>query len=321
MSSTCPEACQPGIQPTRIIAHRGASGYLPEHTAAAKILAYGLGADFLEQDVVACRDGTLVVLHDHTLDDVSNVAERYPGRARRDGRHYVIDFSYPELAELELCERRASGTAALQYPGRFPYRSGQFRILPLPDEIRLIAGLNATTGRRVGVYPEIKLPAWHAAEGIDLTRLVNDCLADARGLLTGPVFVQCFDEAALRRLGTELECDWPLIQLLDHESTLQLARQPDRIDAIADYAAGLGLPFECLLDRSADGTPAPTVLCQRLQASGLLLHPYTLRRDVPPPAGIGYLAALEFLIRELGVDALFCDQPDDAIRVRDGSVV
>ncbi len=81
-----------------VIAHRGASGYLPEHTLVGKALAYGLGADYLEQDVVATRDAQLVVLHDLHLDDVSDVAQRFPGRHRDDGLHYVIDF---DLAELQ----------------------------------------------------------------------------------------------------------------------------------------------------------------------------------------------------------------------------
>ena len=65
-----------------LIAHRGASGYLPEHTLPAKALAYGLGADFLEQDVVATRDDELVVLHDIHLDTVTDVALRFPERSR-----------------------------------------------------------------------------------------------------------------------------------------------------------------------------------------------------------------------------------------------
>src|SRR5690606_12727821 len=79
--------------PPFVIAHRGASGYLPEHTREAKVLAYGQGADYLEQDVVATVDGRLVVLHDVCLDDVTDVARRFPERRRQDGRFYVIDFT------------------------------------------------------------------------------------------------------------------------------------------------------------------------------------------------------------------------------------
>ncbi|MDH5620361.1 MAG: glycerophosphodiester phosphodiesterase family protein, partial [Gammaproteobacteria bacterium] len=71
-----------------VIAHRGASGHLPEHTLPAKALAYAMGADYLEQDIVATRDDRLIVVHDIHLDRVTDVAARFPGRARDDGRYY-----------------------------------------------------------------------------------------------------------------------------------------------------------------------------------------------------------------------------------------
>ena len=102
-----------------IIAHRGASGYLPEHTLAAKILAFEMGADFLEQDIVASRDDELIVLHDVLLDRVSDVATKFPGRHRDDGRYYVRDFDLDEIRTLSAWERmNADGTAV--YPGRYP---------------------------------------------------------------------------------------------------------------------------------------------------------------------------------------------------------
>jgi len=102
-----------------IIAHRGASGYLPEHTLPAKALAYAMGADFLEQDVVATRDDQLVVLHDIYLDRVTNVAERFPGRAREDGRYYARDFDLGEMRTLKVTERLDAGGLPV-YPHRFP---------------------------------------------------------------------------------------------------------------------------------------------------------------------------------------------------------
>ena len=104
--------------PPFVIAHRGASGYLPEHTREAKVLAYGQGADYLEQDVVATSDGRLVVLHDICLDEVTNVAQRFPGRHRADGRYYVIDFTLDELKTLMLVERRRIDTGERVFPGR-----------------------------------------------------------------------------------------------------------------------------------------------------------------------------------------------------------
>ena len=87
-----------------VIAHRGASGYLPEHTLPAKAMAYAQGADYLEQDLVMTKDDRLVVLHDHYLDRVTDVAQRFPQRARQDGRFYAIDFTLAEIKSLKFTE-------------------------------------------------------------------------------------------------------------------------------------------------------------------------------------------------------------------------
>src|SRR6056297_3228481 len=75
-----------------VIAHRGASGYLPEHTLPAYAMAYGIGADYIEQDVVLSRDHQPVVLHDVHIDTTTDVAVQFPDRKRKDGRYYAIDF-------------------------------------------------------------------------------------------------------------------------------------------------------------------------------------------------------------------------------------
>jgi glycerophosphoryl diester phosphodiesterase len=315
LSSTCPD---PARQ-TRVIAHRGASGYLPEHTAVAKTLAYGLGADFLEQDVVATADGVLVVLHDIFLDDVSDVAVRFPDKRRDDGHFYVIDFTFAELQTLSLRERRSPGSSGPLYPTRFPFDSGLFRIVRFEEEVRLIAGLNRATGRKVGLYPEIKEPAWHERHGIDLAQRVVQTLEDTRDLVSGPVFVQSFDRDALNGPAWSGGCPWPRIQLLELADAKALDSRPGELEAIAGYAAGVGLPFETLIDRSGQGRLRPSPLADALAEAGLLIHPYTMRRDAPPAGGIDYWSALRFLIRELAVDAIFCDQPDDAIRLRSGT--
>ncbi|MEE8539261.1 MAG: glycerophosphodiester phosphodiesterase, partial [Woeseiaceae bacterium] len=152
-----------------IIAHRGASGYLPEHTLEAKALAYGMGADYLEQDVVVSRDDQLIVLHDIHLDRVTDVAERFPDRHRADGRFYVRDFDLDEIQSLRVWERLNSKGDAVEFPNRYPARSGNFRIASFEEELEFIAGLNRSSGRSVGIYPEIKRPAWHQADGVDMS--------------------------------------------------------------------------------------------------------------------------------------------------------
>ena len=134
-----------------VIAHRGASGYLPEHTLAAKKLAFEMGSDYLEQDIVASRDDALLVLHDIHLDRISDVAEKFPDRHRADGRFYARDFDLDEIRQLQAWERmKADGTAV--YPGRYPARTADFRIHTLAEEFELIAALNdrMDLGRSIG---------------------------------------------------------------------------------------------------------------------------------------------------------------------------
>ena len=118
-----------------VIAHRGASGYLPEHTLEAKALAHGQAADFIEQDVVLTKDDVPVVLHDVHLDAVCDVADRFPERRRDDGRFYALDFTLAELRTLRFSERRDPQTGRQVFPGRFPAGTGTFRIATLAEEL------------------------------------------------------------------------------------------------------------------------------------------------------------------------------------------
>jgi glycerophosphoryl diester phosphodiesterase len=158
-----------------VIAHRGASGYLPEHTLEAKTLAYAMKPDYIEQDVVMTKDDQLVVLHDHYLDRVTDVAERFPNRARADGRYYAIDFTLAEIKTLRVTEGfdiDAQGNKVAGFPDRFPLWKGDFTVPTLAEEIELIQGLNKTLGYNIGIYPEIKAPWFHRHEGKDISQAV-----------------------------------------------------------------------------------------------------------------------------------------------------
>ena len=301
-----------------VIAHRGASAYLPEHTLVAKALAHGLGADYIEQDVVATRDGVLIVLHDIYLDLVTDVAERYPERRRDDGHFYVIDFVLDELRELGIMERRREDEDRAQFPGRFPRESMRFPIATLEEELTLIQGLNKSTGRVAGIYPEIKDPAWHLAHGIDLSHMLLTTL-ESFGYTTADddAFVQSFDAAELRRVREGLGSKLQLTQLLggrDDTSSEALAR-------IAEYANGLGLPYQQLIDAPSGPTTQLRVSALRkaIEDAGLSVHPYTLRADNLPPFEPDFVELLSFLFDDAKVEGLFCDHPDLAVKVRDGS--
>jgi glycerophosphoryl diester phosphodiesterase len=300
-----------------VIAHRGASGYLPEHTLEAKALAYGLGADYLEQDVVATRDSRLVVLHDLYLDDVTDVASRFPGRQRTDGRHYAIDFDLVEIQQLAVSERRRPSSAFARFPERFPPDAALFRITTLEQELALIAGLNKSMRRRVGIYPEIKHPRWHHDHGIDLARLLLDSLA-AHGYddAASPAYVQCFDAAELRRVREELNCRLKLVQLVGQEPEYAPLLTAQGLAAVARYADALGPSYHQLV--AAQSFPLRrSELAEAAKREGLMLHPYTFRCDDLPPYAPGFEELLHAFFTEIGVDGLFCDQPDVAVRVRD----
>ncbi len=303
-----------------VIAHRGASGYLPEHTLAAKTLAFEMGADYLEQDIVASRDDELLVLHDVHLDRVSDVATKFPDRHRADGRYYARDFDLEELRQLQAWERmNADGSPV--YPDRYPARSGDFRINTLAEELELVATLNREHGRTAGVYPEIKRPAWHKSEGIDIAPILLDELKAAgyEGR-EDPVYVQCFDADEVRRLKNELECPYKLVQLIGNNSWLEsptdydALRSPEGIAGIAEVADGIGPHLSHLAElETVDGVPVVSPLAELARNAGLVMHPYTFRADDLPPGFASFDDLVQFFVQDVGVDGLFTDFPDRVI--------
>lgn len=297
-----------------VIAHRGASGYLPEHTAEAQALAVGLGTDFVELDLVLSRDGVPVVLHDLTLDATTDVAERFPGRARTDGRYYAIDFDAAELATLGVGERIDPKTGKAVFPGRFPLGQGGFGLPTLARTIELVQGLETSTGRSIGLYVEIKRPGFHLDEGQDISRVVLGALAAAGyDAASDPrLYLQGFDWAETQRIRRELGYAGPLVQLIggnswadaagtDYEALLADAGLME----LAGVVDGIGVPIGRVLDAAGGSTG----LAERASARGLAVHAYTLRADRLP----GWTADMAELVRRLGavgVGGYFTDQPD-----------
>jgi glycerophosphoryl diester phosphodiesterase len=308
-----------------VIAHRGASGYLPEHTLEAKALAYGLGADYLEQDVVLTRDGVPIVLHDLWLEELTNVAELFPGRAREDGHWYALDFTLEEIRRLRLHERRLPGSDQLRWPGRFAGAGIGFRIHTLAEELAFAAGLNGSTGGRVGVYPEIKSPAWHRAQGHDITRAVLQVLAAAGySRREDNIYLQCFDPRELERIRFELESDLKLVQLIgDSEDSgdgvdYAAMRKAAGLDRIATYADGIGPHLLHLADFVEGETlPRSSGLVALAHARGLAVHPYTFRVEQLAAYGWSAEQMNDWLFRSERVDGLFSDQPDVTRRYLD----
>jgi len=297
-----------------LIAHRGASGYLPEHTLAAKALAHEMGADYLEQDVVASRDDELIVLHDIYLDRVTDVAIKFAGRQRDDGRFYVRDFDLAELRRLTVWERmNADGSPV--YPGRYPAKSGDFRLNTLAEELEFIQQLNTDAGTRTGIYPEIKRPAWHREEGVDISPALLKILAEfGYERRNDPVFVQCFDDAELRRLKNELGCPFKLVQLVGENSALRsAARMRDLSTTVNVIGPHISHLYEL---QGAKPTPVSSGLAQQAHDAGLAVHPYTFRADELPPGFLSFEELVRFFVVDIGIDGLFTDFPDQVLQFR-----
>jgi len=309
-----------------VIAHRGASGYLPEHTLAAAAMAHAMEADYIEQDVVMSRDGELIVLHDLTLDATTDVAARFPGRQRADGHFYAIDFDLAEIRTLRVHERREPD-GELAFPGRFNAAGVDFRVPTLREEIALIQDLNRSTGRDVGVYVEPKSPAWHGAEGRDLLAAVVGVLAEfGYEGRDDKAFLQSFDFESLRELRFELGSDLKLVQLIgenrwnESPSDFDYLRSEKGLAEIAAFADGIGpwLP-QVIRVRGADAGQ-PTGLVAAAHRQGLLVHAYTLRADQLPGTFSSLEAAVDLLVNRARLDGVFTDHPDRVIRVLRGEM-
>lgn len=301
-----------------VIAHRGASGYLPEHTIAAKAYAHALGADYIEQDLVLSKDDVPVVLHDIHLETTTDVAQRFPDRKRADGRYYALDFTVAELKQLRATERFNAKTGQRVYPRRFPLGQSTFQISTLEEELQLIQGLNAATGRKAGIYPELKQPAWHRSQGRDISRVVLPILV-RYGYATkaDPCFLQCFELSEVKRLRTELGWQGRLVMLVgggrkgDDGTDYDQLCTAAGLRELARVADGIGPAIGRLVTWSA-GSPAPTLtaLARLAQAEKLALHPYTVRADDLPKECPSLEALHAALFRELKVEGVFTDFPD-----------
>jgi glycerophosphoryl diester phosphodiesterase len=296
--------------------------YLPEHTLAAKARAHSIGADYLEQDVVLSRDGVPIILHDIHLDSTTDVAQRFPGRARADGRFYALDFSLQEIRLLRVHERSyrdEDGRELAVFPDRFPLGAGLFHVPTLAEEIDLISGLDTSRNCTTGLYLELKSPNWHRREGTNLAEAVLDVLSD-KGYANRPqqVFLQCFDDKTLRHLRYDLNTPLPLIQLIADNSWAEdsavdynYLQTPQGLADVASYAQGIG-PWlmQIYLGKDAAGDAQLSELVDQAHQQGLLVHPYAFRQDELPLGIADFDELLAIFIEQAGIDGLFTDFPD-----------
>lgn len=320
----------PEPEPSRplVIAHRGASGYLPEHTLAAYELAVRQGADYIEPDLVITRDGVLIARHENEIGSTTDVAARFPERQTTkevDGEAvtgwFAEDFTLAEIRTLRARERLAFRSQA---------RNGEFEVPTLAEILDLVARLEAETGRRIGIYPETKHPSYFRGIGLPLEEPLLELL-HARGYRTAedPVFLQSFEVGNLRWLRERTALR--LVQLLDEKGapwdfvvrgeprTYADLATPGGLREIATYAAAIGPHKRLIVPLGPDGRlAAPTALVRDAQAAGLLVHPWTFRNEASflhrDYAGDPAAELRQF--HALGVDGVFADFPDVAVRAR-----
>jgi glycerophosphoryl diester phosphodiesterase len=307
-----------------VIAHRGASGYRPEHTLASYELAIEMGADFIEPDLCITRDGVLIARHENELSTVTDVSDRPEFRSRRtrkavDG--YPLEGWFAEdftLAEIKTLRARQ----------RFPFRDhsfdGRFEIATFEE------ALDLARRHGVGVYPETKHPTFFRQLGLPLEERMVEALhaAGFRGR-DAPVFLQSFETGNLRYLRTLT--DLPLVQLLDVDGrpwddsrSYADLTAPAGLAEIATYADGIGPNKRRIVPAGPDlRLLSPTTLVEDAHRAGLLVHPWTLRSDRPFLAP-DYEGDPEREYRQLlglGVDGLFSDFPDLARQAVDRSSI
>jgi glycerophosphoryl diester phosphodiesterase len=275
-----------------LVAHRGASAYAPEHTLEAYRLAVAQGADFVEQDLQITKDGTLVCLHDLTLERTTNVEEVFPGRYREEEsngvtrrRWYVSDFTWKEIQRLD------AGS----------WFSEKFKGAKVPSWQEAIEEMRG----KAGLFPETKAPEVYGRRGFDMERLVLAALKRNRLDRPGadprtPVIIQSFSAASLRKMAVELKTALPLVLLVGEEEPGQWL-SPAGLKEVKEFAAGIG-PAKKLLDSN------PTVV-RWAHDAGLTVTPYTFKSSATGRFK-NVREEMAYYLHTLGVDAVFTDNPD-----------
>jgi glycerophosphoryl diester phosphodiesterase len=328
-----------------LIGHRGASGYVPEHTLVSYFMAIQQGADYAEPDLVMTKDGVLVARHENEIGGTTDVADHKSFARRRtvkriDGVElegwFTEDFTLAELKTLRARERipdiRPTNT-------RF---DGQFEIPTFDEVLAMIRAVDAqrvATARRlgkprpapVGVYPETKHPTYFDEQGLRMDRPLLQVLArhgyEGR---SAPVFIQSFEVVNLERLRRKTRL--PMVQLVEatgapydfvasgNSRTYAEMITPQGLEEIAAYANAIGPNKALIIPRKDDGTlSSPTSLVEDSHEAGLGVHPWTFRaenyflpsdlRSSADPTQLGNFASELNAFIATGIDGYFTDHP------------
>ncbi|MEH2070488.1 MAG: glycerophosphodiester phosphodiesterase [Nostoc sp.] len=321
-------------KPPIIIAHRGASGYRPEHTLAAYELAIALGADYIEPDLVSTKDGVLIARHENEISETTDVASHKEFARRQttkiiDGESktgwFTEDFTLAELKTLRAKERIP------QLRSQNILYNGLFEIPTLQEIINLVKNQSAQINRQIGIYPETKHPTYFKSIGLALeTPLLATLTANGYQGANATVFIQSFEVENLKYLSTKT--DLPLVQLVNNsgkpydfvvnsnDSTYVDLVTASSLEEIAKYAQAIGVHKNLLVTKDSTGKLlSPTSLVIDAHVAGLLVHVWTFRNE-------DYFLPLDFqgnpqgeykLFFNLGIDGVFSDYPDTACAVNE----
>ena len=350
-----------------VIGHRGAAGYRPDHTIEGYKLAIEMGADFIEPDLVATKDGELIARHEPNITGTTDVASHPEFASRKTTRvvdgvpetgWFATDFTLAEIKTLRAIQPLAERDA--QY-------NGKFSIPTLKEVLDLAKSEGTRVGRTIGVYPETKHPTYHVDAGLKLEdRLLAILATYGYTQKSSPVIIQSFEVSNLKYLRTKTQVR--LVQLIDGDDValngqVTLAAPYDKpynfavvgdkrtfitmltpagLAEIKTYADGIG-PWKPYLisskgvDANGDGKaddvnkdgvvderdrtmlPATAVL-KDAHAAGLVVHPFTFRNEAKRLASDfnGDPVAEYRLFFQLGVDGVFSDFTDTAVKARAG---
>jgi len=273
-----------------VVAHRGASAYAPEHTAAAYKLAIEMGADFVEQDLAVTRDNVLICLHDASLERTTNVEEVFPDRGitiSLDGstrKHWVAnDFTLAEIKRLDA-------------GSWFDKKFASEKVLTFDEAVAIVKG-------RAGLYPELKTPEIYQGRNVQFEKLVEAALDkhQLRGPKADPktpLILQTFGQQTARNLA-QMRIGVPIVLLLGDDNGFKTA---DQIKAWKGIVQGFG-PAKAIVEKNPD-------FVKWAHAEGISVTPYTFTTRSPMAAFSNVTAEMSHFLYDLGVDALFTDNPD-----------
>lgn len=326
-----------------ILAHRGASGYRPEHTTAAYQLAAAMGADYIEPDLVMTKDGVLVDRHEPEISSTTNVADHPEFASRKTTKNldgvattgwFTEDFTLAELKTLRAKERlpqlRQENTI---YDGRYQVPTFE-EVLTLREE------LSRDSGRQIGIIPEIKHSTYFHDKGLNpeaaVMRLINRHHLNHP---SAPLWLQSFELTNLVTLRTSYGYKANEVFLATNggrpydlqsrgdQRTYSDLLSTDSLPKLARWINGIGPDKSLVIPRNSDGTlGTPTALVDQAHAAGLAVTPYTFRAEnafLPTdyrlgsdPADFGRAIDEDVTFMRAGVDGLFCDQPDICVTAR-----